>query len=57
MPNRYYIPNTLENWKWPRRLNPHHLEVKEASAAWVGRFEGFGRMAQYAYNQCDICTS
>ena len=35
MPNRYYIPNILESWKWPCRVNPHYLEVKAASAAWL----------------------
>ena len=56
MSERYYIPNTLENWKWPRRLNPHYLEVKAAFAAWAGSFEGFSQMAQYACDQADIRT-
>ena len=57
MSDRYYIHDTLENWKWPRRLNPHYLEVKASSAAWARRFEGFGKKIQYAYDQIDICTS
>ena len=57
MSNRYYLPNTLKNWKWPRHLNPHYLEVKEDSEAWARRFEGLGRKAQYAYDQSNIRTS
>ena len=57
MSNRYYLPKTLKNWKWPRHLNPHYLEVKEDSEAWARRFEGLGRKAQYAYDQSNIRTS
>lgn len=57
MSDGYSIPDTLENWKWPRHLNPRYLDVKAASAAWVGHFEGLGNKAQYAYDQIDIGTS
>jgi hypothetical protein len=56
----YYIPDTLENWKWPSRLNPHHLEVKAASAACAKRFGALGDKAykvQYVYDQIDVGTS
>ncbi|KAI0284093.1 terpenoid synthase [Russula brevipes] len=51
---RYYIPNTLENWKWPRRLNPYYLEVKEESAAWARSFGAFSPKAQYAHDRCEL---
>ena len=57
MSDRYYIPDTLEKWKWPRLLNPHYLEVKAAFAAWAGSFEGFSQMAQYACDKADIRKS
>ncbi|KAI0297896.1 isoprenoid synthase domain-containing protein, partial [Russula brevipes] len=51
---RYYIPNTLESWKWPRRLNPYYLEVKEESAAWARGFGAFSPKAQHAYDRCEL---
>jgi hypothetical protein len=57
MSNRYYLPNTLKNWKWPRRLNPHYLEVKEDSEAWARRLEGLGHNAQHTYDKNNIRTS
>ncbi|KAF8483510.1 terpenoid synthase [Russula ochroleuca] len=54
MSNRYYIPNNLENWKWPRHLNPHYPEAKAASAAWARSFGAFSPKAQYAYDRCDF---
>ncbi|KAI0291779.1 terpenoid synthase [Multifurca ochricompacta] len=50
----FYIPNVLENWKWPRRINPHYLEVKAESAAWVRSFGAFSPRAQAAYDRCDF---
>ncbi|KAI0290411.1 isoprenoid synthase domain-containing protein [Multifurca ochricompacta] len=38
MSNTFHIPNVLENWKWPRRINPHYLEVKAETAAWMRSF-------------------
>ena len=57
MSDRYYIPDTLENWKWPRHLNPHHLEVKAAFIEWAKRFEALGNKVQYACDQADLRTS
>ena len=55
--NMYYIPDTLENWKWPRCLNPHHVEVKAAFTEWVKRFEALGNKVQNARDQADLRTS
>jgi hypothetical protein len=57
MSNRYYMPDTLESWKWPRRLNPHYIEAKAASEAWLRRFGAFSSRAQYAFDRCDLGTS
>ncbi|KAH9006423.1 terpenoid synthase [Lactarius hatsudake] len=54
MPERYYIPNNLDQWKWPRHINPHYAEVKAASAAWARSFGAFSPKAQEAYDRCDF---
>jgi len=54
MSNKYYIPDILENWKWPRVINPHFQEVKAASAAWARSFGAFSPKAQDAYDRCDF---
>lgn len=53
-PQRFYIPNCLEYWPWPRHINPHYQEVKKASAAWAESFGAFNPKAQHAYNACDF---
>ena len=54
MSERFYIPNCLANWKWPRNLNPYYPEVKAASAAWARSFGAFSSKAQHAYDRCDF---
>ncbi|KAI0052749.1 terpenoid synthase [Auriscalpium vulgare] len=54
MPEKFYIPNCLENWKWPRALNPYYEEVKAESAAWARSFGAFSPKAQHAYDRCDF---
>ncbi|KAH9030941.1 terpenoid synthase [Lactarius pseudohatsudake] len=54
MPERYYIPKTLKNWKWPRRVNPHHNEVQEATAAWIRSSGALSPKVQKAYDRCNI---
>ena len=56
MPERYYIPKTLENWKWPRRINPHRSEVEAESLAWMKSFNAFSPKAQDAFDRCDFST-
>ncbi|KAH9169505.1 terpenoid synthase [Lactarius sanguifluus] len=54
MAERYYIPKTLENWKWPRRINPHHNEVQAETVAWIKSSGVLTPKAQEAYDRCDI---
>ncbi|KAK0184329.1 hypothetical protein F5146DRAFT_1125739, partial [Armillaria mellea] len=42
----FRLPNTLTYWPWPRRINPHHEEVKAASEAWFRSFKAFGPKSQ-----------
>lgn len=51
---RFYIPDTLRNWPWPRRLNPHYAVCKAESAAWCESFKAFSPKAQNAFNRCDF---
>ena len=44
----------LATWKWPRRINPHYDEVKQASAAWLAGFGAFSPKAQQAFDRCDF---
>ena len=57
MPERYYIPKNLDQWKWPRHINPHYAEVKAESAAWARSFGAFSPKAQEAYDRCDFSTN
>ncbi|KAI0062675.1 hypothetical protein BV25DRAFT_1915821 [Artomyces pyxidatus] len=54
MQQRFYIPNCLENWRWPRALNPHYVEVKAESFAWERSFGAFSPKAQDACDRCDF---
>ncbi|KAA1470674.1 terpenoid synthase [Dentipellis sp. KUC8613] len=54
MSQKLQIPDTLANWKWPRHLNPHYLEVKRESAAWAAGFRAFNSKAQLAFDRCDF---
>jgi hypothetical protein len=57
MPEGYYIPKTLENWKWPRRINPHHNEVHPEAAAWIKSFKALRPQTQEAFDTFDFSTS
>ncbi|PBK67986.1 terpenoid synthase [Armillaria solidipes] len=51
----FRLPDTLMYWPWPRRINPHHEEVKAASDAWFCSFNAFGPESQRAFDRCDFC--
>lgn len=53
-PSGFYLPDTLACWPWPRRLNSHYAEVKQASASWLESFGAFSQKAQKAFNRCDF---
>ncbi|ETW81359.1 hypothetical protein HETIRDRAFT_51706 [Heterobasidion irregulare TC 32-1] len=54
MTTKIYLPDTLAHWRWPRRINPHYLEVKEEAAAWIASFRVFSPKAQRAFDLCDF---
>ncbi|KAK0501968.1 terpenoid synthase [Armillaria luteobubalina] len=48
----FRIPDTLMYWPWPRKINPHHEEVKTVSDAWFRSLKAFEPEAQrHASNQ------
>lgn len=49
-----FIPNTLETWPWPRRLNQHYPEVNAESSAWITNFRAFGPKGQEAFDRCHL---
>ncbi|PBK67980.1 terpenoid synthase [Armillaria solidipes] len=49
----FRIPDTLMYWPWPRKINPHHEEVKAASDAWFRSLKAFGPEAQREFECCD----
>nr|8H72_A Chain A, Delta(6)-protoilludene synthase K435DRAFT_659367 [Dendrothele bispora CBS 962.96]8H72_B Chain B, Delta(6)-protoilludene synthase K435DRAFT_659367 [Dendrothele bispora CBS 962.96] len=53
-PTRFFIPDTLANWPWPRALNPAYEQCKADSAAWCEKYKAFSPKAQKAFNLCDF---
>ncbi|KAF9040486.1 terpenoid synthase [Hymenopellis radicata] len=53
-PTVFRLPDSLARWPWPRHLNPHYVEAKAASSAWLESFHAFPPKAQSAFNRCDF---
>jgi len=53
-PTQYKLPIPLANWPWQRRLNPHYLEVKAESDAWVQSFHPFEPKEQKKFDLCNL---
>ena len=49
---KYFIPNVVATWPWPRRLNQHHVEVIAESAAWIASFKAFNPKTQESFDRC-----
>ncbi|KAK7691188.1 hypothetical protein QCA50_006291 [Cerrena zonata] len=49
-----FIPNLLDNWPWPRQLNPYHAISKSESDSWAQSFNAFDSEAQHVYNKCNF---
>ncbi|KAF4623300.1 hypothetical protein D9613_001442 [Agrocybe pediades] len=50
----FYLPRTLENWPWPRAINPYYKEIQAQSDAWLHGFKAFSDKAQHAFDMCDF---
>ena len=51
---QYNLPVVLEDWPWPRRVNPHLEEGREESAKWLEGFNPFTPKSQAAFDACDF---
>ena len=54
MSTSIYLPDTLAQWPFPRRINPHYDTVSTQSATWARNFGAFGIRAQKAFDKCDF---
>ncbi|KAF7317857.1 Terpene cyclase [Mycena kentingensis (nom. inval.)] len=48
------IPETLRNWPWQRRINPHFEECKRESQTWFDAFHAYSPKKQESINRCDF---
>ncbi|KAJ6458240.1 terpenoid synthase [Mycena sanguinolenta] len=51
----FVLPNTMADWPWLRRINPHFEIVKAECEAWFRTFNAFSPKAQKAFEKCDFC--
>ncbi|KAI6120872.1 terpenoid synthase [Pisolithus croceorrhizus] len=50
----FYLPNTMANWPWPRRINPFFEEVKAESDEWFRSFNALSPKSLKAFEKCDF---
>lgn len=62
-PKMFYLPNTMANWPWPRRINPFFEQVKVEADEWFRSFNALSPKSLKAFEKCDfgwyssvICT-
>ncbi|KAH7930432.1 terpenoid synthase [Leucogyrophana mollusca] len=53
-PGRFYFPDTMAAWPWPRTINSHFEEVKVASDTWFRNFKAFSPQSQKSFDRCDF---
>ncbi|KAF7368135.1 Terpene cyclase [Mycena sanguinolenta] len=51
----FVLPNSMANWPWPRRINPHFEAVKAECEVWFRSFNAFSPKAQKAFEKGDFC--
>ena len=49
-----YIPDTMDAWPWPRKMNPYYLQVTAESDAWLKSLKPFTPESQYAFDKGDF---
>lgn len=55
LPRTFYFPDTMmDNWPWPRVLNPHYEAMKLEVEAWRYDFKALGPEVHEAFDKCDI---
>lgn len=53
-PQMFYLPNTMANWPWPRRINPFFEEVKAEVDEWFRSFNALSPKSLKAFEKCDF---
>ncbi|KAI0642058.1 terpenoid synthase [Trametes meyenii] len=54
MPLTVRLPDTMQNWPWPRRVNSLYEEISAQSAEWLRSFHAFSPESQRAFDLCDF---
>ncbi|KZT08381.1 terpenoid synthase [Laetiporus sulphureus 93-53] len=49
-----YLPDTMKDWPWPRKINPYEDEVKAPSMEWLRFFKAFNPKSQVAFERGDF---
>ena len=52
--NIVYVPDTMSNWPWARKINPLYEEVEAESIAWLSSFQPLTPESQNAHNKAHI---
>ncbi|KAH0585895.1 hypothetical protein J132_11352 [Termitomyces sp. J132] len=50
----FVLPDPLVQWPWKRILNPHYLQAKAESSAWIQSFNGIPYHVQQAMDLSKI---
>ncbi|KAF9560259.1 terpenoid synthase [Agrocybe pediades] len=50
----HYLPRTMDNWPWPRAINPYYKDISAQSDAWFHGFKAFNEKSQRAFDMCDF---
>jgi hypothetical protein len=53
-PKKFFLPNVVATWPWPRRLNQYYPEVSAESSAWIRSFTAFSPKAQESFDRCNF---
>jgi hypothetical protein len=50
----FYLPDAMNDWPWPRTLNPHFEAVKVEVDAWFRDFKGLGNEVHEAFDKSGV---
>ena len=53
-PEILYLPKTMQDWPWPRVINPHFEEVTREANTWFRSFKPLNERSQYAFDLCEF---
>lgn len=57
LPESVILPDTLSEWPWKRRMNPHYLQVKAEASAWIRSLVTFTPGLQRTFDLSDFGES